>query len=665
MTHYVMDYETLSNCFIGVFEHYKNDDDIKIFCCCPTRNDIDSFIDFLEGNIKNKEWHISFNGIAFDAQITNYILKHKTQFKTWGGAQIANAIYGKAQDCINRQSNKEFQEWSERQLAIKQIDLFKLNHWNNPAKMSSLKWIQCSMDWYNVQDMPLHHSTIIEDDSQIDEIISYCINDVKSTKKIMELSKDLIKLRGQLTNEYDIQLYSAAEPTISKQLFLYFLERATGWSKYDLKNGRTYRKEIHVHDILLPYLKFEVPEFKDLLTKFNSLVLDAMNLKGQFNYKVKYRGVDIHFGLGGVHGAKRGIYIPEDGMTIMSSDVTSFYPNLAIKNKWAPAHLPKKEFCEQYEWFFNERKKIPKSDPRNYVYKIVLNSTYGLSNDENSFLYDPDFTMRITINGQLSLMMLFTMLGERIPGAIPIMTNTDGVELMIPNQYKELYMDICKEWEDLTQLNLEHEEYQKLIVPDVNNYIGVFTYNEVSKKDFIKLQGKNPEALFKKEGDKFYFAATKCKGRFNFKGLALHKNKSFHVVTKGLYNYFVHDLDPNIYLERNKNIFDYCGQTKTRGRSWKFVNTGIKEGVPFKEDVQKTLRYYVSKSGTKVIKHNTVDGRNINVVSGKWLQSIFNKHEEKDWEDYNVNKQFYLKKIEKELKALRPELFINQLKILF
>ena len=64
------------------------------------------------------------------------------------------------------------------------------------------------------------------------------------------------------------------------------------------------------------------------------------------------------------------------------SDVTSFYPNLAIKNKWAPLHLPKEEFTDQHEWFFKERKKIPKSDPRNYVYKIVLNSTYGLSNDE-------------------------------------------------------------------------------------------------------------------------------------------------------------------------------------------------------------------------------------------------------------------------------------------
>jgi hypothetical protein len=656
-----MDYETLSNCFIGVFQHYKTEE-TKIFVCGLMRNDIEELLEFFETNRKENQWHISFNGLAFDAQITNYIIKHGTQFSKWGGAQIAKAIYTKAQDCINRQTNKEFQEWSEKQLAIKQIDLFKLNHWDNPAKRSSLKWIQCSMDWNNVQDMPLHHTTTISSEEQIKDIIKYCINDVESTKAIMHLCKDQIGLRGALTEEYGISLYSASEPRISKELFLHFLQKETGISKYELRDGRTYRKEIHVNDILLPYLKFDVPEFKDLLSKFKNLVLDAENLKGSLKYNVKYRGVPVDFGLGGVHGAKRGIYIPKEGMTIMSSDVVSYYPNLAIRNGWSPAHLPSDNFCKLYEWFFDERKKIPKSNPKNYVYKIILNSTYGLSNDKHSFLFDPEFTMRITINGQLTLMMLFTMLSERIPGAIPIMTNTDGVEIMIPDQCKDQYMEICKEWESLTNLKLEHDEYQKLIVPDVNNYIGIFKFNEVSKTDFIKLQGSNPEALFKKEGDKFYFAATKCKGRFDFKNLALHKNKSFQVIPKTLYNYFVHGTDPKKHIYKNRNIFDFCGQTKTN-RNWKFINIGVEKGIPYNNDIQKTLRYYVSKSGSKIIKHNVQDDREINVVSGKWMQTIFNLYEEKYWSDYNIDYQFYLQRIDKEIKAMRPELFINQMSL--
>ena len=120
-----------------------------------------------------------------------------------------------------------------------------------------------------------------------------------------------------------------------------------------------------------------------------------------------------------------------------------------------------------------------------------------LSNDENSFLYDPEFTMRITMNGQLSLMMLYEMLSEGIPGSIPIMQNTDGLEMMIPENYKEKYLEICEKWEKITQLQLEHDQYDKLILGDVNNYIAVFTPKEVSKEDWDVLKKKYPHYVFK------------------------------------------------------------------------------------------------------------------------------------------------------------------------
>ena len=55
----------------------------------------------------------------------------------------------------------------------------------------------------------------------------------------------------------------------------------------------------------------------------------------------------------------------------------SFYPNLMIRNNLHPAHLPKNIFCNLYEGFFNQRRQIPKSDPKNYILKILLNATYG------------------------------------------------------------------------------------------------------------------------------------------------------------------------------------------------------------------------------------------------------------------------------------------------
>ena len=630
-THWVMDYETLSNCFLGVFEDVKSEHR-EIFVCHKSQNDILELVTFLERNVTLGEWHVSFNGLAFDSQITEHILRNKEQLLEQDGETIARFIYQKAQATIQRSNAGEFAEFGSRDLQIRQVDVFKLNHWDNPAKRSSLKWIQYTMDWKNIKDMPIPHYAEVTE-SQILSIVKYCINDVRSTKQIMQLSKGQIELRRALTEEYNIDLFSASEPRISKELFLHFLSKQTGIRKAELRQMRTQREQIVVKDIILPYISFETATFQHLLKKFQDVVIYTGNTKGGFKYSVQYKGVKTDYGLGGIHGARQSrVYNATDDMVIMTSDVTSFYPNLAIRNKWAPAHLPQEEFCSQYEWFFDERKTIPKKDPKNYVYKIILNSTYGLSNDENSFLYDPEFTMKITINGQLSLTMLYEMICEGIPGAIPLMQNTDGLETMIPREYVDKYMEICKIWEKITNLQLEHDKYSKLVLGDVNNYIAVTE------------DGK-----------------SKCKGRFEFADLALHKNKSFLVIPKALHAYFVEGIKPEDYLKSNRNIFDYCGGKKIKG-DWKYVEKFIKNGVYTEKELQHTLRYYICNTGSKIIKINKSDGREINIEAGKWLQQIYINHiDDMDFDDYEINYKYYLENIRKEIEGLEPN--INQLSL--
>ena len=618
-----MDYETLSNCFIAVFEDIKSEER-EIFIIHESKNDLVPFLTFLMRNIKHNEWHVSFNGLGFDSQITEYFLTNGHDLLEMSGDEIARFIYSKAQYVIQKQRDGEFLDFSPRDLQIRQIDVFKLNHWDNPAKRSSLKWIQYTMDWINIIDMPIAHTSEILE-SQIPEIINYCINDVRSTKQIMHLSKEHINLRRALTEEYNIDLFSASEPRISKELFLHFLSKQTGIKKYELRQMRTHRPQIVVNDIILPYVEFKTATFQNLLKKFKEVVIYPGETKGGFKYSAQYKGVKSDYGLGGIHGARTSrVYESTEDMIIMTSDVTSFYPNLAIRNGWAPGHLPKEAFCQLYEWFFEERKKIPKKDPKNYVYKIILNSTYGLSNDENSFLYDPEFTMRITINGQLSLTMLYEMICEEIPGAIPLMQNTDGLETMIPREYVEQYMEICARWEKTTNLQLEHDKYSKVVLGDVNNYIAVTE------------DGK-----------------SKCKGRFEYKDLALHKNKSFLIIPKALHAYFVEGIKPEDYLAQNQNIFDYCGGVKIKG-DWKFVEHAIIDGEFQKQKLQHTIRYFISKSGCKVIKTNLFDGREIQVEAGPWMQTIYIDHKEQPFDDYNINLAFYLDKIKKEIAGLEP-----------
>ena len=617
--HWVMDYETLKNCFVGVFKHYKTDE-THTFIVHDLQNDLEKFLQFLSTNIKNREWHISYNGLAFDAQITHYIIDNAEYLMSIKPSEVTEMIYKEAQSVIDKSNRKEFQKYPEWRMRIPQIDVFKLNHWDNMAKRSSLKWIEYTMDWGNILDMPIHHDSDITTQEELDTIVEYCVNDVEATGEIYNRSKSLIGLRLNLTQQYDINLVNASEPRISKELFSYYLSDELGIAKRDLKAMRTYRETIKLENIILPYINFKTPEFQMLLNRFKTVELDPTNIKGAFKYSVTYKGVKTHFGLGGAHGAARaGVYESDEEKIIMSSDVTSFYPNLAIVNGWSPAHLPSEQFCRLYNWFFTERKKIPKSDPMNYVYKIILNSTYGLSNDKNSFLYDPEFTMRITINGQLTLMMLYEMIMEAIPDAIPLLQNTDGIETIIPKAAKEKYLKVCEEWERVTDFNLEHDQYKKIILADVNNYIAV------------NMQDK-----------------AKCKGRFEFENLALHKNKSKLVIPKAIYEYFVNDILPEDYIKTNRNILDYCIGGKTNG-GWQVKSEYVEDGVAKSINLQKINRYYISNQGVKMVKANKNDKRIIQLEAGKWLQTVYNKMEEKEWDAYDINTKYYMQAIEKEI----------------
>tara|TARA_R110002111_G_scaffold166661_2_gene232531 strand:- start:1495 stop:2187 length:693 start_codon:yes stop_codon:yes gene_type:complete len=216
-------------------------------------------------------------------------------------------------------------------------------------------------------------------------------------------------------------------------------------------------------------------------------------------------------------------------------------------------------------------------------------------------------------------MMLYEMIMEAIPEAIPLLQNTDGIETIIPRSKVDLYNKTCKEWEEITNLNLEHDTYKKIILADVNNYIAVDN------------NGK-----------------SKCKGRFEFNNLALHKNKSKLIIPKAIYAYFVDGILPEDTIKNNKNILDYCIGGKSKG-NWQQVARSIKDNVGNEENLQKINRYFISNKGVKIIKVNKTDKREIQLESGKWMQTIFNDIEEKQWESYDINEKYYLDAIQKEI----------------
>ena len=626
----IYDIETLKECFTFCFLDYETKKK-KQFIIHKTKNEFNKLIEFIIKLKQNNYYFVGFNNLAFDAQVLQYLFKNNKIFKTATVELILQNSYKFVQDLIALQNteNKYENIVSEKNLIFPQIDLFKQKHYDGKAKRgTSLKWIEFTIGFDNIQEMPIHHSASV-DEKDIDLILSYNWNDVEATTKFFELIKFETDLRITLSNEYDLNLLNASEPRLAKEIFAKFLSEESGINPWELKKLRTIRNIINVNEIIFPYIKFQTKELKKVLEEIKQLKIDANNTKGSFEKNFNYHGIETVMGLGGIHACcEPGIYKSNDELIMEDLDVTSMYPNLAIQNDLKPAHLGN-SFTKIYNNIFQERRTIPRTDPRNYVYKIVLNSAYGLSNEENSYLYDPLFTMSITINGQLSILMLVEMLSLVIPEIKIYQENTDGVTIGYSPDKKQIVHDICREWEKITKLELENNFYKQMIIMDVNNYIAQ------------DIKGK-----------------IKRKGLFEYE-LDYHKNHSFLVIPKALEAYFINNIRPYDFIKNHNNSFDFFGAVKSK-KDFEINLYSILNREFIKEKQQKVCRYYISNKGGRLIK-DFHDGRKVSVEASN-VCNIINKIEN---EIFDFNYKYYINEVQKIInlieipKIIQTSLFFN------
>ena len=133
----------------------------------------------------------------------------------------------------------------------------------------------------------------------------------------------------------------------------------------------------------------------------------------------------------------------------------------------------------------------------------------------------------------------------------------------------------------------------------------------------------------------------------------MHKNKSFLVIPEAIHAYFVDGIKPEDYIKSVTNIFNFCGGVKIKG-DWSFYQHKIVDGEYLVEKLQHTIRYFISNTGTKVIKKNNTDSREIQIEAGKWMQTLMIDYVEKPFTEYDINYDYYLDKINKEIRDLEP-----------
>lgn len=513
----------------------------------------------------NKCRMLGFNNIDYDYQLLHWIFMQIPYWAVTPTHEKFAAIYAHSNAMFTMSKDDKFSQkiWPN-QWIVEQVDVAQFQ---NFVGLVSLKVMEINMRSESVQELPIPPGTWITAE-QRETLIPYNHKDVDETIKVFKFSLGEMKLRAGMTEKFGVDFTNASEPKLGEGYFKMRLDEAGANTR-----GRTFREHIMVDDIIFPYIRFNKPEFQKTLAFLRSQVIEGT--KDASYPKPEACGIGWQFGKGGMHGSILSTIVREDEeYEIIDVDVTSFYPRTAMVNGLFPAHLGQ-VFCDIYNQVFDMRKLYDKGTMENLAFKLALNAAYGKSNSKFSCLYDPQFTMTITINGQLMLCMLGEWLST-IPGLSMIQANTDGVTFKVHRKYRASVMSICRQWEQVTGLELEDAYYQAMYIRDVNNYIA----QTVPDK-------KNPTPR----------GGLKNKGAYVHSNLAWDKDHSSVIIARAAERELVDGIDSRQTIMECTDPFDFMIKAKVNKDSILVLRTDAGD-----EKIQNVTRYFISTNGKSLVK---------------------------------------------------------------
>lgn len=315
----VYDIETLKSCFTYTDINIKTEK-VNQFVIHKDKFELLEFVEYL----KTLKGGIGFNNVNFDYPILHYLMKYISSWNMYSSTEIIESLYDKAQEIISLQDDKDkFYKTvvvRQKDMYYPQLDLFKLWHYNNKARSTSLKALEISMNYPNVMEMPISHT---KDDITLDEIpsiLEYNLNDVLATYEFFKKSKGKIKLRSDFKKKYNLPCDNWSDSKIGEQLVLSLYCKESNRDYWEVKKQRTYRPSINLKECVPNNVKFNTDTFKELLDYFNNKTITST--KGAIEKSIVYKNCKYDYGTGGIHGTtEKGIYKSDDKYIIKSCDV--------------------------------------------------------------------------------------------------------------------------------------------------------------------------------------------------------------------------------------------------------------------------------------------------------------------------------------------------------
>lgn len=608
--------------------------------------------------------YFGYNNNKYDRLMLSALLMYYNQFDK--PSKLIEFLYDTSQRIIRNSDNDVL--WQDNftnmlmknRLNFRDLDLFqifRLDHFHKSLKQTSI-----NIKWYNL--LEYHMPPISELDvnyyyrltenrglsieqlnrlyrnsferylhpSWKKEMEEYNDNDVFICCELVRMNQEEIRLRYMISKEYEINVLSASRSTIADKVIVKLYSKFTGLHPKRFIDTKTIRRKIEVSEILSDKIQFLSPQLNDLLQSLRSLVLRGE--KGEFERTFTYAGTSYTLATGGLHSNEiPAIYVADDKQTIVDRDVTSYYPNLIRSLKVCQKHLNPKAWFRIADTIVDERtehKHLAKDKSLSLILqikhftaaaclKIVANAgIFGKMGSEKSFLCDKKAMYKVTINGQLFLLMLIERLEDA--GIHVISANTDGIVTIVPKGLEETADNICHWWEKHLGLELEFTSYSKYITEGVNSYLTV------------KTDGKK-----------------KFKGRMNPKMYLEDLSKGYNspIVAKAVTEYFINGTPVMETLRNSKSILDFC-RTQNVNRKYYIEYTHVVDHKMVVEEVQRNTRFYVSLTGGSLMKveilgwdeNNQPKLKKSSLCAGQRV-TVCNFVEDKDISELNINYLYY------------------------
>lgn len=310
--------------------------------------------------------------------------------------------------------------------------------------------------------------------NELDLLIGYCKNDVKDTELLFKKRVDYFQAKFEIVNEFGLDVVNV------KKTRAILSSKVLKCSKTDIPRDR-------LHIDYDPHINWD--KLPKVLVDFYKKCEYDYRCGGDFKeiesrkLKLIIAGVPHVYAFGGLHGA---IEKYNGTGTYLHIDVSSYYPSLIIvDNFMSRASSDPQMFTKLRETRYMYK---AKKDPRQKIYKILINATFGAMKSEFNTLFDPKQANNICINGQLILTQLIL---ELEPYCQLIQSNTDGLVVKYNGNYEQVEA-IVKDFGKRFGLTFDIDKIVKIAQRDVNNYAIQFEDGHIEAKGrFAKFKGGN------------------------------------------------------------------------------------------------------------------------------------------------------------------------------